>query len=371
MALRKMFAEWGDQNGATAVLDHGANPGLVSHFTKMALIDIGRKIVAEKPGDPRRKTIEEALAAGRFNTLAQAVGLKATHISERDTQVSNRLRRGSEFVNTWSVEGFYEEGTAPAEMGWGTHERSLPAGAWQHKAGPQNQICLEQFGMNTFVRSRVPSSEIVGMVIRHGEAFSISEYLTVTDNRGNAVYRPTVHYAYLPCEYAVASLDELREQNYALHESWRIMNDDITSGYDEMGVLLMGHDFKSWWCGTILDIDETRRLVPGQNATTLQVAASVLAAVLWMIRNPRRGVVLPDYIPHEEILNVARPYLGKVVSLPIDWTPPGTQGKAPTADEVWQFGNFLIEPMSSHVSGEAVRGPQLVREYLDPASLPG
>ena len=41
-------------------------------------------------------------------------------------------------------------------------------------------------------------------------------------------------------------------------------------GYDELGVLLMGHDFHSWWCGTILDIDEARRLVPGQNATTLQ-----------------------------------------------------------------------------------------------------
>jgi homospermidine synthase len=40
MALRRMIARWGDNDGPTAVLDHGANPGLVSHFTKAALEDI-------------------------------------------------------------------------------------------------------------------------------------------------------------------------------------------------------------------------------------------------------------------------------------------------------------------------------------------
>jgi homospermidine synthase len=373
VALRKMIAEWPGQAGATAILDHGANPGLVSHFTKMALVDIARRIIAENPDDSRRAALEEGLAARRFNRLAQATGVKVIHISERDTQISNKRRKGTEFVNTWSVEGFYEEGIAPAEMGWGTHERKLPHDAWQHTAGPRNQICLERFGMNTFVRSRVPSSEIVGMVIRHGEAFSISEFLTVKGARGKAVYRPTVHYAYLPCEYAVASLDELREQDYVMHEKWRIMRDEIVCGYDELGVLLMGHDFQSWWCGTILDIDEARRLVPGQNATTLQVAASVLGAVVWMIRNPRRGVLLPDQLPHDDILAVARPYLGKVISIPIDWAPVETgqehdpgNGKA---DEIWQFSNFLLEPMSSHIASEAIVGPQLLKEFCDPVAL--
>ncbi len=373
MELRKMIAAWPAEPSATAILDHGANPGLVSHFTKMALGDISRRIIAERPDDPRRLVFEEALETNKFNRMAQAAGVKVIHISERDTQISNKRRRGTEFVNTWSVEGFYEEGIAPAEMGWGTHERKLPQDAWLHKAGPRNQICLERFGMNTFVRSRVPSSEIVGMVIRHGEAFSISEFLTVKGARGKSVYRPTVHYAYLPCEYAVASLDELREQEYVMHEKYRIMRDEIVCGYDELGVLLMGHDFQSWWCGTILDIDEARRLVPGQNATTLQVAASILGAVTWMIKNPRRGVLVPDQLPHEEILAVARPYLGKVISIPIAWTPlPLGDDEGPEAagaDEMWQFSNFLLEPVSSHVESEAINGPQLVREFCDPVGL--
>jgi homospermidine synthase len=353
MAVRKMVRGWGSGPSATAVLEHGANPGLVSHFTKMGLLDIAKKVLAEKrPDAARAKGIEAAMKEGAYNKLAQILNVKVIHISEIDTQITNRPGGPEEFVNTWSVEGFFEEGTAPAEMGWGTHERKLPPGARMHVSGPRNQICLAQFGINTFVRSRVPSQEIVGMVVRHGEAFTISDYLTVNGEDGTPVYRPTVHYAYWPCAAAIASLHALRARHYTMQEKYRIMGDDILpGGVDELGCLLMGHDFKSWWTGTVLSIDETRRLVPGQNATTLQVAASALGAVFWMIKNPKKGVMVPDQMPHEEIMHVATPYLGDVVSVPLDWTPHGkdvvsakmNNTFAPADDDPWQFQNFLLD----------------------------
>jgi homospermidine synthase len=84
--------------------------------------------------------VAEALAAENFPTLAQKLGVKVIHIAERDTQISDKPKQVNEFVNTWSVEGFYEEGIAPAEMGWGTHEKTLPVNAYQHPDGPKNQI---------------------------------------------------------------------------------------------------------------------------------------------------------------------------------------------------------------------------------------
>ena len=93
-----------------------------------------------------------------------------------------------------------------------------------------------------------------------------------------AVYRPTVHYAYCPCDAAIASLNELRGYDYELQPKLRIMNDEITSGSDILGALLMGHAYNSWWTGSDLSIEESRRLVPHQNATTMQVAISVVAA---------------------------------------------------------------------------------------------
>ena len=320
MKIREMISNWKNNKGATAVLEHGANPGLVSHFTKDALETMAIEVVNNKPPDARTIEIEKALSLKQFNKLSQLLDVKVIHISERDTQITNKPKKVNEFVNTWSVEGFYEEGIAPAELGWGTHERTLPINAHVHNYGPCNQICIAQMGIKTKVRSCIPSGEIVGMVIRHGEAFTISDYLTVWDGY-KPVYRPTVHYAYCPSDSAILSLHELEMRQFKIQDSIRILEDDIISGDDELGVLLMGHDFESWWTGSKLNINETRQLVPNQNATTLQVAASVLGALFWMIDNPNEGINVPDDLPHKEILKVAKPYLGEYISKPIDWNP--------------------------------------------------
>ncbi|WP_404854344.1 hypothetical protein, partial [Escherichia coli] len=43
--------------------------------------------------------------------------------------MSQKSRERGEFVNTWSVHGFISESQQPAELGWGSHERSLPTDA--------------------------------------------------------------------------------------------------------------------------------------------------------------------------------------------------------------------------------------------------
>jgi homospermidine synthase len=349
MNIRRMTGRWSEP-GPTAVLEHGANPGLISHFTKQGLLDIGRRLLLEgKIAGSRAHGIERLLAEGAWNRLAMALGVKVIHCSERDTQITDRPKQVGEFVNTWSIEGFREEGTTTSEMGWGTHEKELPALACEHEAGPRNQICLARMGINTRVLSWVPDYSIQGMVVRHGEAFTISDRLTVWED-GKVLYRPTVHYAYCPCDCAVASLYELRGEDYRLQERQRIMNDEITSGADILGALVMGHPYKAWWIGSDLSIGESRRLVPHQNATTVQVAIAVVAAILWMIRHPARGVLVPDDLPHDEILKISMPYLGRWISKPVDWSPldhhpthlDGQRGRALDRQDPWQFKNFLV-----------------------------
>jgi homospermidine synthase len=112
----------------------------------------------------------------------------------------------------------------------------------------------------------------------------------------------------------------------------------------------MGHDLTGWWVGSQLDIHEARKLVPHQNATTLQVAASMLGALSWMIRNPRRGLCVPEDLPFEEVLAVANPYLGPCLSIHTEWTPlrnrfdpfAGYGNLKPHEEDVWQFETFLV-----------------------------
>jgi len=351
MKLRALVASWKDA-GPTAVIEHGANPGLISHFTKQALLDIAERALAERKfAGAEAEKVAHYAKAREFNHLAHHLGVKVIHCSERDTQITDRPKQVNEFVNTWSVEGFREEGTTTAEMGWGTHEKELPALAFEHPSGPRSQICLARMGINTLVASWVPPDHhIVGMVVRHGEAFTITEKLTVWTD-GKAVYRPTVHYAYCPCDSAIVSLHELRGRDYVLQPRIRILTDDeITGGADILGALVMGHPYQSWWCGTDLDIDESRRLVPHQNATTMQVAISVVAASMWMIEHPRLGLRVPDDLPHDYVLDISKPYLGHFISVAEDWTPLKRYANAfdgfnrPQLDRAdpWQFKNFLI-----------------------------
>lgn len=350
MLLRDMVSKW-NHGSTTAILDHGANPGLISHFTKKGIVDIAEKSVRDRTTPKRSvKALEKYLADKDFPHLAMELGIKTIHCSERDTQIANKPKEVDEFVGTWSVEGLREEGISPAEMGWGTHEKALPPLAHAPTYGPKNQIFLAQMGMNTWVRSWIPNQEIVGMVIRHGEAFGISDRLTVW-KAGKAAYRPTVHYAYMPCHETISSLHELRCRNYELQPRWRIMNDEITSGADILGALLMGHKYNSWWTGSILSIEESRRLIPHQNATTMQVAIGVISAAMWMIENPRKSVLLPDDLPHDYILKIATPYLGSLVSAASDWTPLSNyqiffkENKDDKLDtkNVWCFQNFIFK----------------------------
>ncbi len=347
MQLRELSRDWKDT--PTAVVDHGANPGLISHFVKQALLDIAARIIFDKKASVQDEEEIAKLAKDRdFPRLAKKLGIKVIHCSERDTQIANRPKEVNEFVGTWSIEGLREEGTAPAEIGWGTHERKLPSLANIPPCGPKNQIFLPQMGINTWVRSWIPDEEIIGMMIRHGEAYGLSDRLTVWED-GKAIYRPTVNYAYMPCHDTLSSLWELRGRNYELQPRIRIMTNEIISGEDTLGALLMGHSYNSWWTGSSLSIEEARSLVPGQNATTLQVAAGIVAAVLWMIENPREGIKLPDDLPHDFVLDIAKPYLGKFISTPSDWTPLKNRKiffkENPAAKynpDPWQIENFLF-----------------------------
>jgi homospermidine synthase len=160
-------------------------------------------------------------------------------------------------------------------------------------------------------------------------------------------YRPTVHYAYHPCDGAVLSIHELAGKNWRQQDEQRLMVEEISAGgIDELGVLLMGHAKGAYWYGSQLSVDEARELVPYNNATSLQVTVAVLAGAVWAIENPRAGIVEPDEMDFARCMAMMRPYLGKVVGAYSDWTPLKDRGRLFPEDldpaDPWQFKNFRV-----------------------------
>ena len=321
----------------TALLTHGANPGMVSHFVKQALVNIAKDL-GETVTIPQTR---EAWAG-----LAHHLGVKVIHIAERDTQVAAEPKPRGVFVNTWSIDGFCSEGMQPAELGWGSHEKALPADGRRHEFGRGSSIYLLRNGASTRVRTWTPmEGPFHGFLITHGESITISDYLTVRQG-DTVVYRPTVHYAYHPCDDAVLSVHEFAGKNWIQQEEQQLIVDEVISGVDELGVLLAGHKKGAYWFGSQLSIEETRELVPYNNATSLQVCVAVLAGIVWAIENPTAGVVEPEDMDFERAMEIMLPYLGPVVGAYTDWTPLTDRERLFAEDldhdDPWQFRNIRV-----------------------------
>jgi homospermidine synthase len=337
MRLEALALRNGAKQTPTAVLTHGANPGLVSHLVKQALLNIAEDtgVDAGTPGN------REAWAK-----LAQTLGIKVMHIAERDTQVTNVPKVANEFVNTWSVDGFVSEGAQPAELGWGTHERHFPADGGRHAVGSGCAIYLNRPGASTRVRTWTPQAgHFHGFLITHSEAISLADYYTVMDGE-RVAYRPTSHYAYHPSDNAVLSVHEFAGNNWHLQDHKRIMLNEITTGIDELGVLLAGHKKNAYWYGSQLSIEEARKLAPFNSATSLQVTSAALSGMIWAMENPNRGIVEPDDMEFKRPLEICRPYLGKMVGKYTDWTPLHQRGELFAEDldtgDPWQFKNVRV-----------------------------
>jgi homospermidine synthase len=331
-ALR-LAAELGP-TAPTAVVDHGANPGLVSHFVKRALLDLDRILRA---GEARPASREDWAA------LARDLEVSVIQIAERDTQVSDHAKRHGEFVNTWSIDGFVDELMQPCEVSIGLHELNLPRRARRHRPD-SGTLFLPRPGGGTFARSWTPSvGGYQGMLVTHDEVFSIADYLSLREESAFA-YRPTVMFVYHPCDDAMLSALELEGRGWKMQPSSRRLNHEIADGMDELGVLVAGHARNAYWFGSQLSIDEARRHLPHANATTLQVVAGALAAATWAIRHPRRGLVEPDQMDYEQCLAIAKPYLGKLRGAFTDWTPLQGRGELfpekLDVDSPWQLQNI-------------------------------
>lgn len=340
-ALREVILEAQRRNpgGTTAVSCCGANPGMVSWLVKQALLTLGSDIGI---GHEEPKSREE------WAILMRRVGVTGMHIAERDTQRALSPKPVGVFVNTWSVEGFVSEGLQPAELGWGTHERWMPANGRTHDKGSQAAIYLLQPGANTRVRSWTPTAQAQhAFLVTHNESITIADYFTVHGDDGKVAYRPTCHYAYHPCDDAVLSLHEMFGKAGKAQDKFHILGEnEIVDGIDELGVLLYGHSRNAFWYGSQLSIEETRQLVPHHNATGLQVTSAVLAGMVWALENPEAGIVEVEDLDFQRCLEIQRPYLGSLAGVYTDWTPldgrPGLFPEEIDTSDPWQFRNVLV-----------------------------
>ena len=120
--------QWNRNNGTTCVIEHGMNPGLISHFSKKGLTDAAQFFLQHKKNpiysDLDFELIEKYLNEKNYPKLAQACGLLTIHCSEIDNQWINPAPKDckTKFYNTWSCQGMFTEAFIPIQIAKGSHE---------------------------------------------------------------------------------------------------------------------------------------------------------------------------------------------------------------------------------------------------------
>ena len=224
----------------------------------------------------------------------------------------------------------------------------MPRSARQHREGCKSAIYLTKPGMNVTVKSWCPTlGPQYGFLVTHDEAISISDYFTLKQ-ADQLIYRPTCHYAYHPCQDAVLSaLEAIGSGHLPDKRNWNIIEEDIVSGMDELGVLLYGHAKNAYWYGSQLQASEARKRAKYQTATSLQVCSAVVAGMTWALENPEAGLVECDQMDYKRCLEIQEPYISPVRGYYTDWTPLKNRRNELVDDDFdfedpWQFKNIII-----------------------------
>lgn len=298
--------------GATAITCHGANPGIVSHFAKRLVGIIARRELGS--GFPRPKSQADWAA------LAQQLGITSLVITEMDSQRPAKLPDEKMALNTWSIHGLLEEASEKICVPFGTHEPERPDIApYIFDAHGVRYLELPTRSANYHSLGYSPTFGVfTGMIIPHVEAFTIANYFSVRDEAGKALYQPTSYFCYRPCPAALDTVANAANNNWEPDGPVRVMLEEIEDGIDSLGVMAFRNNTSEVvWYGSEVSQDIAQEFTTC-NATSLQVIAGLISAMVYVIENPRKGLLEPEDLDSDFILDIATPYLGHVYSQIID-----------------------------------------------------
>jgi len=333
--LQEQFKDSRSENRYPIVLQHGNNPGLVSHFVKAALEYV---VNTQFKKD---KSLKELLKQGRFNELARMLGVRMIHVNDIDLQEVRGNYDDKRLFSTWCTDSFWFEMLSEATVNIGTHERVDFRDNCNLLDEEKGYVEWKRIAADTKCSTYYPGGSFEGFLVPHEETITIARSLEVREE-GEVMYRPTVCFLYSPCAYATEYFrgakvndypepDENKPQDcenvdgrtiirgYIYPEQSEIVyQEKIASGTEYVGVLLLGERFEPVWVGNRVEASylyKKKKDSYWQTPTITPVAMSALAAVCWMLRHKEQGgIYFPDDISdYHFIIKTAEKYISKTI----------------------------------------------------------
>ena len=333
--LKEKYKNQDNVNNAPIVLQHGNNPGLVSHFVKAGLGYIVNTQFKKS------KELKALIKENKFNELAYKLGLKEIHINDIDLQEINEQWRKDTLLNTWCIDSFFFEMLSESTIDFGTSENIDFRDKCKFIDEEAGFLELKKLAVEQKCKTYYPNGKFEGFLVPHEETITIANSLEVKEN-GKLVYRPTVLFLYFPCDMAKKYFSNAKVNSYPEPDPSKPLDTDgkdgdtiirgyiypknaeivykekITKGTEYVGALLMGENFSPVWVGNRVDLSylyKDKKTSYWQTPTITPVAMSALAATCWMIKNKTKGgIYFPDDIKdYKYILKLAEKYISKTI----------------------------------------------------------
>ena len=326
--LRDELKKNNNLNKYPIVLQHGNNPGLVSHFVKAGLEYIVKKQF--KNDDYLNKLLKE----NKFNELAKELDLSEIHVNDNDIQAVKDKFDKNKLYSTWSIDSFFFEMLSEATINVGTNENISNKEDYKNLDLENGFLEFKDIAIEKMGKTYYPKGKFEGFIVPHEETITIAKSLEVKKEE-EVIYRPTVMFIYSPCNHAINYLKNAKVNSY-LEKNINMNGNEIIRGYkypqkaeiiykenikkgtEYVGVLLLGSKFKPVWVGNRIKssfLYKDKKTSFWQTPTITPVAMSALAACCWMIKNKDKGgIYFPDDImEYNEIIQFAEKYISKTI----------------------------------------------------------
>jgi homospermidine synthase len=262
--IKNIFDKKNKQSGSTIFYCQGMNPGMVSHYFS--------EIIATY--QITKEEIEEV------------------HVSEIDTQISDKMPEENTLISTWCVAGNLADTLDSSSLSkkkyWLEKLGKLYSKARKNHYWTKNPW---EGRFNTYLSGN------------HEEIYEIGKK-----------YDIPVCFSYKsPAQFNEASKNMTKKSKFKPH----IMSQDTICGHNIVGIYLRKKCGKEYWCGSKLDISNARGKIKNNvddlilNATTVLTASGVYAGIKYIINNPNKGWVLPLDVDSSFMINEAKSLLGE------------------------------------------------------------
>lgn len=316
------------------VLQHGNNPGLVSHFVKAGIEYIVNTQFK------RDKELKKLIKENKFNEVARRINIKMVHVNDIDLQEVNSKCDNDTLLNTWCIDSFFFEMLSEATVNIGTHEKIDFEDECKFLDTNNGFLEFKKLAADQKCRTYYPNGAFEGFLVPHEETITIAKGLEV-EKDGNIVYRPTVMFLYSPCEFAQKYFKEAKVNSYPNPDPDKpldfeneketivrgyiypqkadiVYREQISAGTEYVGILLIGENFKPVWVGNRIEMPYLYKKEKDsywQTPTITPVSMSALSAVCWMLKNKDKGgIYFPDDIPdYKDIIKTAEKYISKTI----------------------------------------------------------